>query len=162
MIFCRVFSRCKRCHVQCYRKISIEEGYDPANHDLVAFGGAGGQHACGVAELMGMNRILLPADSGLLSAYGLSRARVQRLIESPVMEPLAVADIFKIEEKMILSGKAEFSQMGEDGEVMEKRAFIRLVGQDSPLEIIYQKPDSLASKTKRSLKIYLDTTLKKS
>ena len=127
------------------RKISIEEGYDPSNHDLVAFGGAGGQHACGVAELLGMNRILLPADSGLLSAYGLSRARVQRLIESPVMEPLEVADIFKIEEKMILSGKAEFSQMGEEGEVMEKRAFIRMVGQDSPLEIIYQKPDSLAS-----------------
>ena len=127
------------------RKISIEEGYDPANHDLVAFGGAGGQHACGVAELLGMNRILLPADSGLLSAYGLSRARVQRLIESPVMEPLEVADIFKIEEKMIVSGKAEFSQIGEEGEVLEKRAFIRLVGQDSPLEIIYQKPESLAS-----------------
>ena len=59
------------------RKISIEEGYDPANHALVAFGGAGGQHACGVAELLGMDRVLLPKDSGLLSAYGLSCARLK-------------------------------------------------------------------------------------
>jgi 5-oxoprolinase (ATP-hydrolysing) len=46
---------------------------------------------------------------------------------------------------MIARGKAELEEMGEPGEVIEKRAFIRLVGQDSSLEIIYQEPESLAS-----------------
>ena len=127
------------------RKISIEEGYDPATHALVAFGGAGGQHACGVAELLGMDRVLLPADSGLLSAYGLSCAQVERLIEQPVLGPLVPEEIKKNEEEMIARGKAELLEMGEQGEVIEKRAFIRLVGQDSSLEIIYREPESLQS-----------------
>lgn len=127
------------------RKISIEEGYDPANHALVAFGGAGGQHACGVAELLGMDRVLLPKDSGLLSAYGLSCARVERLIDQPVLGNLVPEEIRGLEQGMIARGKAELEEMGVPGEVIEKRAFIRLVGQDSSLEIIYQEPESLAS-----------------
>ena len=47
------------------RKVSVAEGYDPSDHALVSFGGAGGQHACGVAERLGMNQILSPGDSGL-------------------------------------------------------------------------------------------------
>ena len=125
------------------RKISIEEGYDPSTHALVAFGGAGGQHACGVAELLRMERVLLPADSGLLSAYGLSCARVERLIEQPVLGPLIPEKIRKIEEEMITRGKAELLEMGEQGELLEKTAFIRLAGQDSSLEIVYSEPDQL-------------------
>ena len=127
------------------RKISIEEGYDPASHALVAFGGAGGQHACGVAELLGMDRLLLPADSGLLSAYGLSRAQIERLIDHPVLGPIVPEKIKEMEQEIITRGKAELLEMGEQGEVIEKRAFIRLVGQDSSLEIIYREPESLVS-----------------
>ena len=57
------------------RKISIEEGYDARDHALLAFGGAGGQHACGVARRLGIETVLSPADSGLLSAYGLSKSK---------------------------------------------------------------------------------------
>jgi 5-oxoprolinase (ATP-hydrolysing) len=127
------------------RKISIEEGYDPATHALVAFGGAGGQHACGVAELLGMDRVLLPADSGLLSAYGLSCARVEKLIDHPFLGPIVPEKIREMELEMIARGKAELLEMGEQGEVIEKRAFIRLVGQDSSLEVIYRKPETLVS-----------------
>ena len=62
------------------RKISIQEGYDPSEHALLAFGGAGGQHACGVAARLGMKTILSPSDAGLFSAYGLSCSRVERII----------------------------------------------------------------------------------
>jgi 5-oxoprolinase (ATP-hydrolysing) len=71
------------------RSISLRRGYDPAGHALVAFGGAGAQHACAVAELLGIDRILVPADAGLLSALGLGAAVVERFAHRQVLEPLA-------------------------------------------------------------------------
>ena len=67
------------------RKISVRGGYDPADHALVAFGGAGGQHACAVSEGLGMKRILFPADAGLLSAFGLEQARLEKILEEQML-----------------------------------------------------------------------------
>ncbi|MGV8839454.1 MAG: hydantoinase B/oxoprolinase family protein [Bauldia sp.] len=58
------------------RRISIERGHDVRTHVLNCFGGAGGQHACRVAERLGMTTVLLHPMSGLLSAYGMGLARV--------------------------------------------------------------------------------------
>ena len=63
------------------RKISTGEGYDPGDYALVAFGGAGGQHACGIAEKLGISTILFPGDAGLLSAVGLSKAVLEGFVE---------------------------------------------------------------------------------
>jgi 5-oxoprolinase (ATP-hydrolysing) len=70
------------------RGISLRRGYDPADHALVAFGGAGAQHACAVAELLGMTRVLVPRDAGLLSALGLGAAVVERFAHRQVLAPL--------------------------------------------------------------------------
>jgi 5-oxoprolinase (ATP-hydrolysing) len=70
------------------RSISLRRGYDPAGHALVAFGGAGAQHACAVAELLGIASIVVPADAGLLSALGLGAAVVERFAHRQVLEPL--------------------------------------------------------------------------
>ena len=96
-----------------------------------------------------MDRVLLPSDSGLLSAYGLSCARLERLIDHPVLGPIVPLEIGKMEPEMIARGKAELLEMGERGEVIEKRAFIRLVGQDSSLEVIYREPETLVSSISR-------------
>ncbi|HET9229403.1 MAG TPA: hydantoinase/oxoprolinase family protein, partial [Thermoanaerobaculia bacterium] len=53
------------------RSISLRRGYDPAEYALVAFGGAGAQHACALAELLGIGHVIVPRDAGLLSALGL-------------------------------------------------------------------------------------------
>jgi N-methylhydantoinase A len=53
------------------RVVSVEKGYDPRDFALVAFGGAGGLHACGLAEALGMATVLVPPQPGVLSAYGL-------------------------------------------------------------------------------------------
>src|SRR5690606_28089518 len=53
------------------RAISLRKGYDPADYALVAFGGAGAQHCCGVARRLGSTTIIVPLDPGLLSARGL-------------------------------------------------------------------------------------------
>ena len=71
------------------RGISLRRGYDPADHALVAFGGAGAQHACAVAALLGIETVLVPAGAGLLSALGLAEAVVERFAQRQVLAPLA-------------------------------------------------------------------------
>ncbi len=68
------------------RKISLRKGYDPHHYTMVAFGGAGGQHACGVADRLGMKTILLPANAGLLSAFGLGKAVIERFSELQILK----------------------------------------------------------------------------
>ncbi|HEX2644530.1 MAG TPA: hydantoinase/oxoprolinase family protein, partial [Thermoanaerobaculia bacterium] len=70
------------------RGISLRRGYDPADYALVAFGGAGAQHACAVAGLLGIGAVLVPADAGLLSALGLGAAVVERFAQRQVLERL--------------------------------------------------------------------------
>jgi N-methylhydantoinase A len=60
------------------RRISVERGYDPRDYTLVAFGGAGGLHACELAAEIGIHRVLLPFQPGLLSAWGALSAELQR------------------------------------------------------------------------------------
>jgi len=67
------------------RHISVRKGVDPAGYSLVAFGGAGGQHACQVAELLGMMEVILPGDAGLLSAKGLGHAVIERFAQREVL-----------------------------------------------------------------------------
>ena len=71
------------------RTISVQKGYDPSDYGLVAFGGAGGQHACGVADRLGIATVLIPADVGLLSAAGLAASTIERVAERQVLRELA-------------------------------------------------------------------------
>ncbi|ANP46553.1 hydantoinase B/oxoprolinase family protein [Candidatus Viadribacter manganicus] len=73
------------------KKISIQRGYNPAEYALVAFGGAGGQHACAVADAVGVETILLHPLAGLLSAWGIGLADVRAVAEETVEEKLAEA-----------------------------------------------------------------------
>lgn len=67
------------------RRISVREGYAPAEYALAAFGGAGGQHACAVAEHLGVTRILFPTEAGHLSARGLGHAAIERIATRQIM-----------------------------------------------------------------------------
>ena len=137
------------------RKISIEEGYDPSEHALVAFGGAGGQHACGVASRLGMKTILSPADAGLLSAYGLAQSRVERILVRSVLGPMDCGVLNSLEMEMEREGMALIRQMGEVGEILEKTALVRFVGQEVNLEVGYEKSaDILALFQKKFRKIF--------
>jgi 5-oxoprolinase (ATP-hydrolysing) len=70
------------------RKISIQRGYDPRNYVLCAFGGAGGQHACAVADAVGVQKILLHPLAGVLSAWGMGLAEMRAIRELSVEEKL--------------------------------------------------------------------------
>jgi len=127
------------------RKVSIEQGYDPMDHSLVAFGGAGGQHACGVAKRLGITKILSPADSGLLSAFGLSRARIERTIEHPISGLIEPEKIRLLEKSMRDQGISAIAKAGDGGQVIDKSAKLRLIGQEATIEIDYTDPENLDS-----------------
>jgi 5-oxoprolinase (ATP-hydrolysing) len=59
------------------KKISVQRGYDITEYALNCFGGAGGQHACLVADALGIKTVLLHPFSGLLSAYGMGLAEIR-------------------------------------------------------------------------------------
>ena len=70
------------------RTVTSLRGHDAAHHALVAFGGAGGQHACAVAAALGMRHVLVPAHAGFVSGLGACDASVQRTVVRPVRAPL--------------------------------------------------------------------------
>ena len=104
------------------------------------FGGAGGQHACGVADKLGITRILSPADAGLLSAYGLSRASIERFAERQVLQLLEAADLEAVESSLLeeaMTSLEEERLPETESVVFRKTAFLRYQGQDAPLELNY-------------------------
>jgi N-methylhydantoinase A/oxoprolinase/acetone carboxylase beta subunit len=70
------------------RRVSVERGIDPRSCALVAFGGGGPLHACGLAERLGMTRVIVPPHAGVLSALGLAVAPERRVAMSSVMRRL--------------------------------------------------------------------------
>ena len=122
------------------RQVSLRRGYDPAEYTLVAFGGAGPQHACGVASRLGVRKVVIPADTGLLSAVGLGRAVMERFAFRQVLEPLpaclaTVPDtIHQLEVQALAALAAEGIDPGKM-EIRRRIAELRFKGQDASLEI---------------------------
>jgi 5-oxoprolinase (ATP-hydrolysing) len=120
------------------KTISVAQGYEPASFALVAFGGAGGMHACALASLLGIQKVLLPVDAGLLSAYGLGQARIERFAECAVIAPLEQVEDSLAARLDRLEGEARAALMRDgvsDACDCERRVFIRFLGQRTSLEI---------------------------
>jgi len=127
------------------RSISLRRGYDPAGHALVAFGGAGAQHACAVAELLGISDVLVPADAGLLSALGLGAAVVERFAQRQVLEPLERVKGERIAGWLAELGReAAAAVLAEGiaaGEIAIRRRLLnlRFAGQEATLAIDFEQ-----------------------
>lgn len=72
------------------KKISVQRGYDISKYALTCFGGAGGQHACAVADRLGMRTVLVHPFSGILSAYGMGLADIKAATQRAVGKPLNI------------------------------------------------------------------------
>ncbi|NNM29993.1 MAG: 5-oxoprolinase [Akkermansiaceae bacterium] len=116
------------------RKVSLREGYDPSDYGLVAFGGAGPQHACAVAEKLAVRDILVPSDAGLLSAWGLDRSGREEIVERLVLAPLE--ELSGRLDGLLAEMEAEaLAALGAAGVVARSLFEMRLAGQDSTLEL---------------------------
>jgi len=80
------------------KKISVQRGYDVTRYVLNVFGGAGGQHACAVADALGMTQVLIHPLAGVLSAYGIGLADIIAMREQAVEAPLSADLIAKFPE----------------------------------------------------------------
>ncbi len=119
------------------RSISLRRGYDPAEYALVAFGGAGAQHACALAELLGMGHVVVPRDAGLLSALGLGAAVVERFAHRQILEPLTQVEgqLSGWLDELGREAAEAVAAEGIPGEVRRRIVNLRFVGQDEALPI---------------------------
>ncbi|NGZ85672.1 hydantoinase B/oxoprolinase family protein [Duganella aceris] len=76
---------------QAIKSISVERGYDVSRYAMCCFGGAGGQHACRVADVLGMTKIVIHPFAGVLSAFGMGLADIRAMREGAVEQPLSAA-----------------------------------------------------------------------
>ena len=135
------------------RKISIKEGYDPQYYTLVAFGGAGGQHACSIADKLGITSILCPNDAGLLSARGLREAVVERFAEQQILKPLESIEnqlsgiIKNLKNKALVQLHSEGFKSKETF-VRRQLISVRHQGQESTEEIEYEPKINIANSFK--------------
>jgi len=124
------------------RVVSIERGYDPRDFTLVAFGGAGGLHACELAEALGIPRVIVPALPGALSAFGILVSDVVKDYSRTVLWRIAgklPAELFE-REFAILRRNAEksFREEGWRGAINFRRSVdVRYRGQGYELNVPY-------------------------
>jgi N-methylhydantoinase A len=122
--------------VRALRVISIERGLDPRELTLVAFGGAGGLHACSLAEELGIGRILVPRAAGVLSALGLAISDVRRDQVSPLLAELGSADRADIEARFAALEASVRGQPADDARLsLARLADLRYQGQSFELTV---------------------------
>ena len=97
------------------KKISVAQGYDVSPYTLVTFGGAGGQHACAVADALGMDRVMIHPLAGVLSAFGMGLAEVRVLRERSVEKPFDETGIEGAGKTLLeLAAQAESELLAQD------------------------------------------------
>lgn len=126
--------------VEAIKKISVQRGYDVTRYALSCFGGAGGQHACLVADALGMKNILLHPMSGLLSAYGMGLADIRATRQKALgvdLDADAPAELQRLGAELAAECVAELTAQGVEEQVITKhlRAHIRYAGTDTVLSV---------------------------
>jgi 5-oxoprolinase (ATP-hydrolysing) len=140
------------------KKISVQRGYDVTRYALNCFGGAGGQHACLVADALGMMRVLIHPFSSLLSAYGMGLADIRATREQAIEQPFGAKALEAIERTGSQLGKDAIAEVAGQGVPKAKvklivRAHIRYAGTDTALVVpSFVIPDATAGRDLESRK----------
>ena len=122
------------------KKVSVQRGYDITRYVLSTFGGAGGQHACAVADALGMTRVLIHPLAGVLAAYGLGLADIIAMRETAVEAPLSaelLAGLPAALAPLEAEARAELLAEGVPADRIraERRAHLRYDGTDTPVPV---------------------------
>jgi 5-oxoprolinase (ATP-hydrolysing) len=131
------------------KKISVQRGYDVTRYTLQCFGGAGGQHACQVADALGMEQIFLHPLAGVLSAYGMGLADVRALREAQIEHPFAdpgLADLLAATTAPLCAEATE--EVRQQGVAPDKivalcKIHLRYTGTDTALAVDLDNPEAM-------------------
>ena len=130
------------------KKISVQRGHDVTEYTLSTFGGAGGQHACLVADALGMTRVFAHPFAGVLSAYGMGLADQAALREKSMEIELAPANLPEIEAQLAALAKDAHAAISSQGVSDERirvlqRVHVKYEGTDTALMINYDRLDHI-------------------
>lgn len=120
------------------KKISVQRGHDVTEYTLQCFGGAGGQHACLVADALGMSRVLIHPFAGVLSAFGMGLAELRDMREVQFDAPLSDLPIAEAELEA-LAGQASGSILSQGAQAVtcERWAHLRYSGTQQVLKVTF-------------------------
>ncbi|KQW01673.1 hydantoinase B/oxoprolinase family protein [Streptomyces sp. Root369] len=130
------------------KRISVQKGHDVTRYALTTFGGAGGQHACMVADSLGMRTVLVPPMAGVLSALGIGLADTTAMREQSVeapLEPAAMSGVLKTADDLESAARAELraEDVPENRIQVTRRAQLRYDGTDTPLIVELTEPAAM-------------------
>ena len=122
------------------KRVSTQRGHDASGHTLCCFGGAAGQHACLVADALGIDSVVLHPLAGVLSAYGMGLADVRALRERTVELPLEETAVRTAEDMLAAleaaaAGELESQGFARDSVTVRRRAHVKYEGTDVALEL---------------------------
>ncbi|MEG4071591.1 hydantoinase B/oxoprolinase family protein [Microcoleus sp. Pol14C2] len=123
------------------KKISLQRGYDVSEYTLCCFGGAGGQHACAIANALGMKRVFIHPYAGVLSAYGMGLADVRAIRERAIEQQLnaeLLPELHDILTELEAEAKRELNRRGAENTENESEVLVV-----SKLRLKYQGSDSV-------------------
>ncbi len=132
------------------KRVSVQRGYDVTTYALACFGGAGGQHACRIADALGMDTIFVHALAGVLSAYGMGLAPVRAHREGAIAKPLStetVKDLVASLAPLESACRAELISQGIADDAIEITAMlqVRYAGTDTTIEVAMGGADDIAA-----------------
>jgi 5-oxoprolinase (ATP-hydrolysing) len=130
------------------KRISVQKGHDVTRYALTTFGGAGGQHACMVADSLGIRTVLVPPMAGVLSALGIGLADTTAMREQSVeapLEPTAMPGVLKTADDLEAAARAELlaEDIPEDRVEVTRRAQLRYDGTDTALTVELADPAAM-------------------
>jgi 5-oxoprolinase (ATP-hydrolysing) len=122
------------------KKISVARGYDVTRYTLQCFGGAGGQHACLVADALGMTRVFVHPYAGVLSAYGMGLADQSVIREQAVELKLTQQALPEVSAKLdalaqLASQELRSQEMGQGAVLVHRRVHVKYEGTDTALVV---------------------------
>jgi 5-oxoprolinase (ATP-hydrolysing) len=125
------------------KKISLQRGYDVSEYTLCCFGGAGGQHACLIADALGMQQVFIHPYAGVLSAYGMGLADVRAMREQSVESVLSddvLSELELVFAELASQGQQELNHRVTEVEEkidIYRQVHLRYEGTDAPLIVDY-------------------------
>jgi 5-oxoprolinase (ATP-hydrolysing) len=122
------------------KKISVARGYDVTRYALACFGGAGGQHACMIADRLGMERVHIHPLSGVLSAYGMGLADIRAIRTQAAVLPLRAESLPELEAIRARLADVVFADVAGQGVpageiTASPRAHLRYEGTDTAIRL---------------------------
>ncbi|MGV7206470.1 hydantoinase B/oxoprolinase family protein [Oxalobacteraceae bacterium A2-2] len=139
------------------KQISVQRGHDVTEYALTSFGGAGGQHACLVADALGMKTVFVHSLAGVMSAYGMGLADQAAMREAAVELELAEDNLAQLEARLHDLGRQASGELQAQGVdqariALVRRAHLRYQGTDSALVVLFDTRESMVRQFEQGYK----------